>query len=308
MQTIQAQRYALFAPEIKKEHPSVVYEFLETYLFKIDSLNRRGENIDRLLQDDKVVFLTGSASTAREITAEMKFEVKTVDKKYYEVSWSDSEGRVLLALAFPAQYELLLGKPKVELEKELKLMLAACQGYTPNQYLATDLSMQEDGCLATSSTSHYYIESLNTAVYYNVSESGDTIPIFSTDDKWHSAANLFHGCIENISEYMLHIEQNLYGFKKVQYTITLQQWLAYCQMMQLNTYFAIEEEREDGLKALLIAESPELGFNHMLSLIIPDDFVTNCKSILKATLNAYIPTHNVKDLYQEYVQKPKKRI
>ena len=78
--------------------------------------------------------------------------------------------------------------------------------------------------------------------------------------------------------------------------------------MKMNLYFAIEEEREDVLKALLIAQNPDLGFNHMLSFIIPNNFVNDKKTVFKVVLNAYIPTQNVKDLYQQYVDKPKKRI
>ena len=78
--------------------------------------------------------------------------------------------------------------------------------------------------------------------------------------------------------------------------------------MKLDVYFAVEEEHEDGLRALLIAHSRDLGFNHMMSLLIPDNFVQKRNAILKATLNAYIPTQNVKDLYQQYVAKPKKKI
>ena len=68
--------------------------------------------------------------------------------------------------------------------------------------------------------------------------------------------------------------------------------------MKMITYFAIEDELKDGIKALIIAQSPDLGFNHILSLIIPNDFIDNQHCIFNATLNAYVPTQNIKDLYQ----------
>ena len=76
----------------------------------------------------------------------------------------------------------------------------------------------------------------------------------------------------------------------------------------MTTYFAVEEEREDGIKALVIAQSPDLGFNHVLSLIIPFDFITNKNCVIKASLNAYVPTQNVAELYKQYVEKPKKKL
>ena len=307
-QTSQAQRYNLFPPEVKTEYPSVVYDFLERYLFEIDSLRMKGEFVDQRLRDDKVVFLAGSAATAKKINQDISFNINTTENHYYEVSWSDSLGNVILDVAFPMQYELLLGKPKVEIEKDFKSTITEERSYVPTRLSNEKLNKIDDGCMMTSPISNYYVESLNTATYYKTSASGVAAPTFLDEDKWHSAANLFLGRIDDISDYTLFIEQNLYGFNKIHYTVTLQQWLAYCQAMKLQIYFAIEEEREDGLKALLIAQSSDLGFNHMMSIIIPDHFVTNKKTVFKATLNAYIPTQNVKDLYKQYIDKPKKRI
>jgi len=306
MQSSQAQRYYLFAPEVKSAYPSIVYDFLESYLYEIDSLQRRGAYIDQKLRDDKVFFIKGTPHDTRRISSTMAFEIKRTDNKFYEVLWTDSLGQIVLDLAFPMQYELLLGKPKVEMEKDFKATLLAYSNYSPTTCLSEDMILQEDSCLMSNPVSNYYVESLNTATYYNNKEG--LRPTFSNTDKWHSATNLFHGCIDCIDDYVLYIEQNLYGFKKISYSIPLFQWLAYCQSMKLNTYFAIEEEREDGMKALLIAQSSDLGFNHMMSLIIPDCFVDKRNTVIKATLNAYIPTQNVKDLYQQYVDKPKKKI
>lgn len=308
VQTSQAQRFSLFSQEMKTDYPSVVYDFLERYLYEIDSLQSRGAYITQRLHDDKFTFLIGSASTARKITPELPFAISKTDDKFYEVSWCDTLNNVLLDVVFPMQYELLLGKPKVEIEKDFRTVLHDAPVFVAKGKDSDSLIVLDDGCLMTQPVSNYYVESLNTATYYVKSVSGDTIPVFSEKDKWHSSANLFQGCIDDIANYTLYIEQNLYGFNTSKYAIQLQQWLGYCQAMKLNTYFAIEEEREDGLKALLIAQSQDLGFNHMLSIIIPDNFVTNKKAVLKATLNAYIPTQNVKDLYQQYVKKPKKKI
>ena len=308
MRTVLAQRFCLFTPEVKREYPSVVYDFLERYLFQIDSLQQKGERIDQLLLDDKVYFVVGKPAIARTLTPVTPFSISKTDNKFYEVQWTDTLGNVILSLAFPMQYELLLDKTKVEIEQEFKQTLSEERIFVPCKLCADKFANQEDKCMMTEPTAHYQIESVNNATYYRLTAKGDTIPVFDSADKWHSAANIFQGCISNISDYTLYIEQNMYGFKKSQYTIPLQQWLAYCKDMQLTTYFAIEEEREDGLKALLIAQSQDLGFNHMMSIIIPDNFVTNPKTVFKATLNAYIPTQNVKNLYQQYVDRPKKKI
>lgn len=308
VQMSQAQCFKLFSPEVKTEYPSVVYDFLETYLFKIDSLQRKGEYVEQKLRDDKVIFMTGSAADARKISTEMPFEIKRYEEKFYEVSWADSSGHTLLDISFPIQYELLLGKPKVEIEKEFKTELSKEYLFNPSIHNYMNMTKTDDGCLVANPSSNYYVESLSSATYYIITEHGDTIPVFNNADKWHSAANLFNSCINDVDNYSIFFEQNIYGFKKMNYSMPLRQWLGYCQAMKLKTFFAIEEEREDGLKALLIAQSADLGFNHMLSIIIPDSFITNKKTVFKATLNAYIPTQNVKELYHKHVNRPKKRI
>lgn len=309
VQTSRAQRYTFFSPEVRTEYPSVVYDFLETYLYDIAAQQSRGDDVTQRLQDDKVVFITGTPSSARSITPDMAFRISTVEDKYYEVAWRDAAGDVVLQLAFPMQYELLLGKPKVEIEKEFRATLAEERPFTPFVPEADGLEAADGCCWVTTPADYYHVESLTDCMYFMPSAAADAFtPLYTADDRWRSAANLFLGAIADIDNYRLYIEQNVYGFNKLRYTVTLRQWLAYCQAMQLHLYFGVEEERVDGLKALLIARSADLGFNHMLSLIIPDDFVTNRKAVLKATLNAYIPTQNVKDLYQQYIDKPKKQI
>lgn len=305
---VNGQSYSLFADEYKQKYPSVVYDFLERYLYEIDSLVKKGEPVSQRLKDDKVIFFEGVPSMASSLSPLTAFSIKATDDKYYQVVWTDSSGSVILNIAFPIQYELLLGKPKVQIEKEMKEYLRNFRDYVPVSVDAEELKMSADSIWVTMPTNHYYIESLNTSRYYKRVDTAGYVPIFDSSDRWHSAANLFHGVIDSVDEYRLYVEQNLYGYQKTHYMLPLSQWLAYCQAMKFDVYFAVEEEREDGLKALLIAHSRDLNFNHVLSIIIPEDFVCKSNTVFKVVMNAYIPTHNVKDLYQQYVTKPKKKI
>lgn len=304
---VDAQSFRLINPDIKKEYPSVVYDFLERYLYELDSLESKGINTLQKIKDDKVLFFAGSYSSAKEITTEMIFSIKTVEDKSYEVSWSDSKGNIVLGLLFPMQYELILGKSKNVIESELKSEIMNSVSYvSDNNYTDKGLEALTNGYYTSKYNKHYYLNDLNTATYYIKDSIGTYSPLFHDSDKWNSAANLLQGVIKEVSGYKLFVKQNLYGFKYETYTIPLEKWIGYCKEMQMITYFAIEEEREDGIKALVIAQSQNLGFNHVLSLVIPFDFVTNKKCVIKATLNAYIPTQNVAELYKQYVDKPKK--
>ena len=302
-----AQTYMLFDTGLRNQYPSVIYDFLERYLYEIDSIERSGTSIIQRLSDDKVVFLEGNPHTAASVTPQTPFSIITSDKKRCIASWSDSTGQLLLSVAFPMQYELLLGKPKSQLEKTLYKELNDYHNYQPRQFSTDNLLMAVDSCWMETPVRHYYFEDFNTAIYLRQLDSMTYYPNFHNCDKKHSAANLFQGVLDSIDGYQLYVSQNLYGFQQMDYLISLSQWLEYCQAMKFEVYFSIEEERQDEMTALLIVHSNELEFNHMLSLCIPNDFVDNPNSTIKATLHAYIPTQNVKDLYQQYVNKPKKK-
>ena len=146
-------------------------------------------------------------------------------------------------------------------------------------------------------TAYLELESFNDAEYY-MKVRDDFLPVFDTNHPDYSAANLFHGLIPN-KDYRMYVEQSVYGLKTISYTISLKQWLSYCAEWGLKVFFAVEEQREDGLLTLIIAQSKELGFNHMLSVVIPDKFITDTKAVMKVRMTPYIPIHNIKNLFQE---------
>jgi hypothetical protein len=57
---------------------------------------------------------------------------------------------------------------------------------------------------------------------------------------------------------------------------------------------------------MVIAQSRELGFNHLMSVVIPDKFTADRNCILKARLTPYIPIHNVKELFSKESKNRKK--
>ena len=299
----QAQALNLFPPELRQEGDSVVLDFIDRYLTELSALERSGDFIAQRIADDGVIFSVGSPASARNITSELLFSLSRIEDSYYVAEWQDSTANAILSMSFPISFELLLGKPKVEIEKELREVLKSEPFDYDTACSIDSMAILPDGYMQTTPHSHYYVESVNTARYYQKPKNDSICPVFDTRQKEYSAANLFAGIIEQADDYMLYVDQSLYGFQSEQYMIHLSQWLHYCQRMNLTIYFGVEVEREDGLQALLIAQSKDLGFNHMLSIIIPGRFVEKKNTVMKAMLNAFIPTHNIKDLYQQYEEK-----
>ena len=71
----------------------------------------------------------------------------------------------------------------------------------------------------------------------------------------------------------------------------------------MTCYAAIEEESSDAWKVLIIAENVDLAYNHIVSIWVPKSIFKNHQTALLVRINAFVPTHNVKDLYEQYQEK-----
>ena len=296
----------LFAPEIKTLYPSAVYDFLERYFLELSMISNVND-FEQKLKEDKVHLLTGSLQTVKSITPETPFNIDRVDDKGYSVRWSVDDKEILNVM-FPIEFELLLGMPKVEIEKQMQGMLKAAGNLAQvPPFVMPDMEDMGDGMRRSIPSSFYELESLNTTSYYTLN-AGAPVPYFASEHKDYAAANLFLTDVARNKNYRLYVEQSLYGGEKSTYTIPFLDWLNYCASQKLDVYFGVEEEREDGLKVLVIARNHDLGYNHMLSVVIPDNFVDKADATLKAKFNAFIPTQNVKTLYGKYTIGNKKKI
>ena len=300
-----AQQLKLFNPEIRDAaaYPHrVVMDFVERY-FCIDLPNQRQTTREHKMADDKVYFRKGKPADLYQVTDSMPFSINLLDR-YYEVQWMAGD-QPFITLVFPAQYDLLMGMQQNESQLKLKERILAAPERHDSIEKPVDLTLLEDS-IYIMKTDMFELESLNDATYYNKVRE-DYIPVFNDSLLDYSAANLFHGLIAD-ANYRMYIEQSVYGMKTINYSITMKQWLNYCSRCNMKIFFAVEEEREDGILAIVVAQCKELGFNHLLSVVIPDKFVNDQNAVLKVRLTPYIPTHNIKTLYQQETENHKKVI
>ena len=299
-QSLSAQGLKLFSPEVRDAasyHQLVVMDFLERY-FGNELPALKQTTLEHKMADDKIFFRKGKLQDMYHLTDTMPFSFSLLDR-YYEVKWEP-----VVTIVFPAQYDLLLGIEKDEAQNRLKETILAAPDCRYEKEIPANLSLLDDG-IWQSKSECFELESLNDAIYYNKVRD-DYQPVFDSSHLEYSAANLFHGLIAN-ADYRMYVEQSVYGMKTINYSLSLHQWLNYCAQLGMKVFFAVEEQREDGLLAIVIAQSRELGFNHLLSVVIPDKFVTDKNAVLKVRLSPYIPTHNVKDLYQKESANHKKK-
>lgn len=299
-QFLSAQELKLFSPEVRDAasyNQLVVMDFLERYFGKeLPALKQT--TLEHKMADDKVYFRKGKLQDLYHVNDTMAFAISLLDR-YYEVKWDS-----VVTIVFPAQYDLLLGMEKDVALNRLKEFILTAPNCNREKKVSANLT-QIDDSIWQSKQDNFELESLNDAQYYNM-VCEDYQPVWDSDHLDYSAANLFHGLIAD-ADYRMYVEQSVYGMKTINYTLSLQQWLNYCKQLEMKIFFGVEEQREDGLLAIVIAQSREFGFNHLLSVVIPDKFITDRNAVLKVRMSPYIPTHNVKDLYQKESANYKKK-
>lgn len=290
-----SQGLKLFSPEMKEAAPRnhvVVMDFLERYFNDLPSTKQT--TVLTKMADDKVYFRKGKLSDLNQVCDTMPFSINLLDR-YYEVQWMKAE-EPFVTIVFPAQYDLLLGIEKDKASQQFKDAILAAPQRSEVVMVPSNLELMGDSLYQTISDT-LELASLSDALYYNKVRE-DYHPVFDSDHLAYSSANLFHGLIPD-ADYRMYVEQSIYGMTTINYSIKLSQWLNYCAEWGLKVFFAVEEEREDGILALIIAQSKDLGYHHLLSVVIPDKFVDDQNAVLKVRLTPYIPIHNIKDLYQE---------
>ena len=290
-----SQGLRLFSPEMKGAAPKtqqVVMDFLERYFQNLSTIKQT--SIETKMADDKVYFRKGKPSDLSQICDTMPFSISLLDR-YYEVNWMKSD-EPFVTIVFPAQYDLLLGMQKDEALQTFKDAILASPSRKDSIQLPADLERTNDSIYQSKSDT-LELASLSNALYYNKVKE-DYQPVFDNEHLDKSAANLFHGLIHNV-DYRMYVEQSVYGMKTISYSIMLSQWLNYCSEWNMNVFFAVEEERGDGILALVITQSKELGCHHLLSIVIPDKFIGDQNAVMKVRMTPFIPIHNLKDLYQK---------
>ena len=294
--SVSSQRLNLFSHEVKAVAPKsqvVVMDFLERYFN--DLPNTKHTSIETKMADDKVYFRKGKLADLSLVCDTLPFSINLLDR-YYEVNWMKGN-EPFVTIVFPAQYDLLLGLQKDEAVKIFKEAIMAAPQREFFKRIPTELENVNDS-ICRSKCDTLELASLNDALYYNKVRE-EYKPVFNENYMYYSAANLFHGLIEG-ADYRMYVEQSILDFGKTEnYTISLNQWLNYCAEWRLKIFFAVEEVREDGLLGLIIAQSKELGYHHLLSVVIPDKFISDKNAVLKVRMTPYIPIHNVKNLYQK---------
>lgn len=279
-----------------------VCAFLNRYLIEITQWNNKEVSVRQKMRDDKFLILEGNIHNLS-FDSTTAVSIKRFEHKAYEVVWTEDDS-VLLRVAFPIQYELILGQSQIELEPQLQQLIMNAKPFS--RFVLPDLAkvVNEKGIYCSPPSTFYEVPALTNRTYY-VQHNDSIRPLMDSAFVEYSLSNLFSIPIDGI-DMQVQVRQSIYGFKQLNYTISLRQWINYCYAEELTPYVAIEEESEVAWKMLIIAENKDLAYNHILSVLVPKNLFSSKDVTLYAKVHAFVPTHNIKDLYEQYRQQTKK--
>lgn len=289
----QTREICLFDDSIKHTYPKNVCDFIERYINECLSWDEAKYPLYKKMMDDKVLVLDGDINSLVLLTDSCQFSLTRYDDKAYEAKW-DSDSTIF-RMAFPIQYELLLGKNRKELEDSLYSNIIGAKDdiVTEQPYLEL---LPDSIVYRTVPHQNYQIPELTNTEYYLQYDS-DFCIILDTAYLDYSV----HNILLVPSEYnpTLRVIQLLYGHRQKEYSISLWQWLSYCNKENITLYVAIKEKTDAAYIIIMIAENKDLAYNHLIKMAIPLNFLIDENSIWDMQVSAFIPTHNLKNMYKQ---------
>ena len=267
----------LFSDEMRKtEHP--VLHFLERYFLQLKYPPKVTSALN-MIRDDQFRFLTGSLKTVDELLPTDAFSF-SYDKREYMVSW-EREGQLLLKVCFPVEYELISGENKVEAENNLMadIQKTTVTGEAPRPALSQ----------------HYLNNQFSSRLY---EQHGSLV--FSERHPAETVANMLI-CQQSKGAFVLQVTQVSYGFQKTTFSVPLCQWIAFCQNTGCQIYVGIEDIAENGdVSAVVLAVNESENYNHVMTVTVPSEAIREKTGTVGARIYPYVPTHNVKNLFDSY--------
>ncbi|MBQ7489052.1 MAG: hypothetical protein IJT51_00865 [Bacteroidales bacterium] len=286
----------IFPDSIKRQCPVRVCDFIERYAAECLSWNVKSYPLFKKMSDDKVLFLEGEIQSLFSLPDTFQFSLTRYNDQVYEAVWTYDS--TLLRMVFPIQYELILGKTKRELEQEMEEAILDAKDTGDVATLPLE-PLADSSIYCTMPQQHYEIPEMTNICFYR-KESGGYYLILDTNYIEYSIRNV----VLSPSEFnpLISVTQLLYGHRKKNYTMTLEQWHTYCRQENLTVYAGLKTGTVGYYEAVIIAENKDIAYTHMLTMSIPNNFLNDEKAVWKAKVRSFIPTHNIKNMYKQYKQ------
>ena len=313
--TVEHIGIPLFMDGMRVLEPSPVYDFLE-----YAALNWKYKINPNTLYLSKVMFQKGSWNTLLgERLKDLTCSISNQDDKLYIVSWLRNEQEVAV-VGIPIEYELLNNDSRRNIERQFVSGLAAYH-LQPGRTFKAEVSEQDlkvygtEGLFVRQGES-YLLEELSQNEYYELKtmyEYADTVIrgekvtmkleavvptiVNNADHPAETFANLMLAGDSNLPDAELHLDFHLSNYHRQKLTVRVSTLRDYLRQEGCKLYFASSGTIKDKARAVLFVHNASKGYNHLLSLSIPERELTTPQPVVTASVYLYIPPVDTAHLF-----------
>lgn len=272
----------IFSEAQRNLFPAMVCDFLErmNLYFRVLKPARR----EALIADNQI---TVDLLNFYKVDSLCDFALSETDKIFTAVWTRDSAA--ICRFEFPKNYALISGLNIAEAQQNLCNVLG-------NSKITFDSFVYNDWSQLKSTPKYlmidegkYMIDKMKSVKYFNRSDTAPLFNVFFPEESW---ANVMQGLVE--SNATVNLELSKYDNSVTTIPVKLSRLVSFCLKDYSNCYFGVEEISDRGMTATVIYANSKYNYNHLLHMEIDP-----WGGVISVKMNAYIPTHNLKNLYNE---------
>ncbi len=279
--------------------------FLERLVAGVEQGEMKGRPIENFLREEKIALLEGSFDDLRQRCRDTAalMEIFLEDGKRYAVRFS-RENCPTVTIAYPVNHELIVGITMMEAEDRLpEAVLTTAMPPAGEANVLTEELLEQLGSSPVYRLKGptFVLPELNADRYYVRLEDSTFRLLMSEGFPLESMANLVTSTeIESGLEVV--ITQVKYGHRTHTFTAPLRQWVTFCLAEGCTPYYGVISQEEDKVVCELVMHNESLGYAHVMKLMFNPGMLapqSDAPRTVTARLNSYVPTSNVKALFDE---------
>ena len=227
------------------------------------------------------------------------------DSLTWTSSWQDANSSFVLR--FPANFDLITGMDKKEAEIQLAkhLQTFQCKGIKihPVSVEASDLQQLSQSVYIL--TGKYFLtQGMNGNLFFKQTDSATFQLLYDRSFPVETIVNLFNRPdMQRTNDCGLQIKQIDFGSESLFYSIKLSDFQCFMGD-DFEIFTGIEKCTDDVAEFSVIYKSKWYNYNHLLYVQTTPQNLFDKTEPMKAMFYTFIPNHNIKNLYKEYIDNP----
>lgn len=296
----------VFSPQAREFVDPEIAEFLERILLELKLEDSRGQ-LNNKLKEYKIRLYCNQATwgsllfhhfdTALMLADESAAFRISKDSLNYSALW-ENEMNESFEIQFPANYQLISGKDKKELDDQLELRFRESSDRFFMPADINHLTLVDCGSnIWKTKAASFVIPAVSDARYFCKSAEGLRW-IYDRQFPVESFSNLFHYLPDINNQLSIRLTHRKYGKQTSNYTVPLTQVLSVLQP-NFHTYVGFEECTSEEMNVVVFFYNTLGNYMHMLSIKTNKAEVFDTHEVC-GELHTFIPEHNIKNLFSEY--------